>query len=415
MDGELEAIRAQIAQRRRRPPDGLQLQAEKDAQAAAAKREQAVAMAETARAALEAALAAKESLADQLRAERQATAVAQAVAARAREETRDARQKEQLARQEVEESWQVAECIAKTFDQSIDFSTVAPAAVRADAAVPAGRLGGGDALGSARRGGGPTSPPAAAVPADRRTMSPPSSYPGSDGAAYAGSQHVDANGTGRRRRQVSAGLSVPIAEGRRPAEALAQGPAMASSHDHFRSTLRSPPADRRRDAAGGVLEVQAQPWGRSPAGQARSPRQPERAGGRRAASGEAAQMNDDIDTLSRRMQEMQRLVEEQRGAMAKLALGRRGRGGEGDGLAPTISQEAARLQLIDEQLEELEDTLRTVHSSNERRRPLFWPPFSAVTEPAPGRLVPLSGILASRRRKPRKNEKKRGKNGRDMA
>ena len=60
--------------------------------------------------------------------------------------------------------------------------------------------------------------------------------------------------------------------------------------------------------------------------------------GRRAASGEAAQMNDDIDTLSRRMQEMQRLVEEQRGAMAKLALGRRGRGGEGDGLAPTISQ-----------------------------------------------------------------------------
>ena len=49
-------------------------------------------------------------------------------------------------------------------------------------------------------------------------------------------------------------------------------------------------------------------------------------------------MNDDIDTLSRRMQEMQRLVEEQRGAMAKLALGRRGRGGEGDGLAPTISQ-----------------------------------------------------------------------------
>ena len=87
--------------------------------------------------------------------------------------------------------------------------------------------------------------------------------------------------------------------------------------------------------------------------------------GRRAASGEAAQMNDDIDTLSRRMQEMQRLVEEQRGAMAKLALGRRGRGGEGDGLAPTISQEAARLQLIDEQLEELEDTLRTAHERSQ--------------------------------------------------
>ena len=57
----------------------------------------------------------------------------------------------------------------------------------------------------------------------------------------------------------------------------------------------------------------------------------------------------------------------------------------------------------------------TAHSSKERRRPLFWQPFSAVTEPPPGLLVPLSGILASRRRKPRKNEKKRGKNGRDMA
>eukprot|EP01045_Picozoa_sp_COSAG04_P045641 COSAG04_NODE_16108_length_509_cov_2.009756_1_plen_78_part_01 len=33
------------------------------------------------------------------------------------------------------------------------------------------------------------------------------------------------------------------------------------------------------------------------------------------------------------------------------------------------------------------------HSSKERRRPLFWQPFSAVTEPAPGLLVPLSGIL----------------------
>ena len=59
--------------------------------------------------------------------------------------------------------------------------------------------------------------------------------------------------------------------------------------------------------------------------------------------------------------------------------------------------------------------ISTAHSSKERRRPLFWQPFSAVTEPAPGLLVPLSGILASRRRKPRKNEKKRGKNGRDMA
>ena len=58
---------------------------------------------------------------------------------------------------------------------------------------------------------------------------------------------------------------------------------------------------------------------------------------------------------------------------------------------------------------------RTAHSSKERRRPLFCQPFSTVTEPPPGLLVPLSGILASRRRKPRKNEKKRGKNGRDMA
>ncbi len=62
-----------------------------------------------------------------------------------------------------------------------------------------------------------------------------------------------------------------------------------------------------------------------------------------------------------------------------------------------------------------ENQLRTAHSSKERRRPLFWRPFWTVTEPAPGLLAPLSGILASRRRKPRKNEKKRGKNGRDMA
>ena len=57
----------------------------------------------------------------------------------------------------------------------------------------------------------------------------------------------------------------------------------------------------------------------------------------------------------------------------------------------------------------------TVHSSKERRRPLFWPPFWTVTEPTPCPLVPLSGFLVSRRRKQRKNEKKRGKNGRDMA
>ena len=57
----------------------------------------------------------------------------------------------------------------------------------------------------------------------------------------------------------------------------------------------------------------------------------------------------------------------------------------------------------------------TAHSSKERRRPLFCQPFSAITEPAPGILVPLSGILASRRRKPRKNGEKRSRNGRDMA
>ena len=56
----------------------------------------------------------------------------------------------------------------------------------------------------------------------------------------------------------------------------------------------------------------------------------------------------------------------------------------------------------------------TAHSSKERRRPLFCQPFSAITEPAPGILVPLSGILASRRRKQRKNGEKTSKNGRDM-
>ena len=54
----------------------VQRQAASDAQVAAAKREQAMAMAATARAALEAALAAKENLAEQLRAEREATAQA---------------------------------------------------------------------------------------------------------------------------------------------------------------------------------------------------------------------------------------------------------------------------------------------------------------------------------------------------
>ena len=59
--------------------------------------------------------------------------------------------------------------------------------------------------------------------------------------------------------------------------------------------------------------------------------------------------------------------------------------------------------------------LSTEPSSKERRRPLLLRPFWTVAEPPPGLLVPLSGILASRRRKPRKNEKKRGRNGRDMA
>ena len=57
----------------------------------------------------------------------------------------------------------------------------------------------------------------------------------------------------------------------------------------------------------------------------------------------------------------------------------------------------------------------TAHSSKERRRPLFWQPFSTVTEPAPGLLVPLSGILASRRREQRKDGAKTSKNGQDMA
>ena len=57
----------------------------------------------------------------------------------------------------------------------------------------------------------------------------------------------------------------------------------------------------------------------------------------------------------------------------------------------------------------------TAHSSKERRRPLFWQPFWTVAEPAPGLLVPLSGILASRRREQRKNGEKTSKNGRDTA
>ena len=56
----------------------------------------------------------------------------------------------------------------------------------------------------------------------------------------------------------------------------------------------------------------------------------------------------------------------------------------------------------------------TDHSSKERRRPRFCRPFWTVTEPAPGLLVPCSGILASRRRKQRKNGGKMSKNGRDM-
>ena len=61
-----------------------------------------------------------------------------------------------------------------------------------------------------------------------------------------------------------------------------------------------------------------------------------------------------------------------------------------------------------------ERVIGTVHSSKERRRPLFWQPFWTVTEPVPCLLVPLSGFLASRRRKQRKNDGKTSKNGRDM-
>ncbi len=57
----------------------------------------------------------------------------------------------------------------------------------------------------------------------------------------------------------------------------------------------------------------------------------------------------------------------------------------------------------------------TDHSSIERRRPLLLPPFWTVAEPTPGLLVPLSGILASRRRNQRKNGGKTSKNGRDTA
>ena len=48
----------------------------------------------------------------------------------------------------------------------------------------------------------------------------------------------------------------------------------------------------------------------------------------------------------------------------------------------------------------------TAHSSKERRRPLFWQPFSAVAEQAPCLLVPLSGFLASRRSKQRETAEK---------
>ena len=44
-----------------------------------------------------------------------------------------------------------------------------------------------------------------------------------------------------------------------------------------------------------------------------------------------------------------------------------------------------------------------------RRRPLFSPPFSTVTEPALGLFVPLCGFLASR--KQRKNGEKSDENG----
>ena len=50
-----------------------------------------------------------------------------------------------------------------------------------------------------------------------------------------------------------------------------------------------------------------------------------------------------------------------------------------------------------------------------RRRPLFPRPFRTVAQPAPGLLVALSGILASRRREQRKNGEKTSRNGRDMA
>ena len=60
-------------------------------------------------------------------------------------------------------------------------------------------------------------------------------------------------------------------------------------------------------------------------------------------------------------------------------------------------------------------TSGTVHSSIERRRPLFRRPFLTVTEPTPGVLAPLAGFLASRRREQRKDGEKSVKNGRDTA
>ena len=44
--------------------------------------------------------------------------------ARAQEEARQARRREEAMRQEVEESWQVAECIARTFEKSGDQSAL---------------------------------------------------------------------------------------------------------------------------------------------------------------------------------------------------------------------------------------------------------------------------------------------------
>ena len=123
-----------------------------------------------------------------------------------------------------------------------------------------------------------------------------------------------------RQANHSARLASPRTNNGRQGHSTAEFNApLALTNEHFRSTLRSPgpsrPSSQHRVSSAAMARQRDRP--RSDAANNRRP--DTGLGLARTASGDARlQMDNEIEVLSRRMAEMQRLVVEQRGAMAKL-------------------------------------------------------------------------------------------------